>query len=112
MVKKSENPSKAVKKSASSEPEKTSVRNKAWKMSAKMLAKESAKESAKAAVAKEVEVAAEVDSAESEPKDISKVKRKRSKDAHQRRRELAKLKGKTKKEERKAAAASVTTEDD
>ena len=101
-----------MKKSATGEPEKTSVRNKAWKMSAKMLAKESAKGSAKAAIVKKAEIEEAVDSAEPEQKDMSKVKRKRSKDAHQRRRELAKLKGKTKKEEQKAAAATITTEDD
>jgi hypothetical protein len=83
--------------SAATEPVKSSVRGKPWKMSAK----KSAKVAAKPAVveeAEEEEDEEEIVADEPKPtKDISKVKRKRSKDAHQRRRELAKTKAKDKK---------------
>jgi hypothetical protein len=83
----------SVTSSAATEPVKSSVRGKPWKMSAKKAAKVAAKPVA-------VEEAEEEETVADEPKltkDISKVKRKRSKDAHQRRRELAKTKVKDKK---------------
>ena len=71
-------------------PAKASVRGKPWKKSAK---KGGATASKKVIVEEE-----KIDEVEEViPKDISKVKRKRSKDAHQRRRELAKTKLKDKK---------------
>lgn len=71
-------------------PAKASVRGKPWKKSAKK---------GGAAASKKVIVEEEkIDEVEEViAKDISKVKRKRSKDAHQRRRELAKTKLKDKK---------------
>ena len=71
-------------------PAKASVRGKPWKKSAK---KGGATASKKVIVEEE-----KIDEVEEIiAKDISKVKRKRSKDAHQRRRELAKTKLKDKK---------------
>ena len=95
MVQSAKKPS-SVTKSAAAEPVKTSVRGKPWKMSAK----KSAKVAAKPVIVEEEEKEEEEEVAVDEPKpvkDISKVKRKRSKDAHQRRRELAKTKAKDKK---------------
>ena len=77
--------------STGSAPVKTSVRSKAWKKSAKKGGAVATK-----AIVDEVEEE-EIEEVASAVKDISKVKRKRSKDAKQRRRELAKTKSKDKK---------------
>lgn len=83
-----------ISKDTAAAPAKSSVRGKPWKKSAKKGGAAASKPVAVEEVveAEEVEVVEEV-----AVKDISKVKRKRSKDAHQRRRELAKNKLKDKK---------------
>ena len=89
-----------ISKTDSVEPAKSSVRGKPWKKSAK---KGGAAASKPVVVEEEEEGVEVVVESAVEVKDISKVKRKRSKDAKVRRRELAKTKVKDKK---KADAAT------